>query len=162
MCGLRELSSAAVWDFPLFGGCRIDSMPRSVHAARVLMVIQVVLSLPGVVLILTDLPEYYGPSSLGAWLFVLSLSLLSVVTVIAVAALAAAFSSRKGWVRITAVVVETIVAMDRVFGLTTGEFIPLQFAGIVLAAFVIVLLGHRDAARWFGRQRRLPPAMDHP
>jgi hypothetical protein len=125
-----------------------ELMPQAVKTARLLMWIQVAIPLLGfVVLFIFFLGGSTGIGGLGILPFVLILSLA--ITVL-VGVLAASCTSRKRWVRITALVIESLMILEEGYGLVTGP----SFNGLIsltLAVVVVVQLSRPVASAWFDR-----------
>lgn len=122
-------------------------MPQSVSVARICMWVQAVLGLAGLFLLLILL----GGAPAGAVGGALVASLvLPLVTILLIGFLAMRVSSRRGWVRVSGLIVESLLVLGGVWQLGSGVSFG-NVLGLLLAALVFAQLCRSTSALWFDR-----------
>ncbi|MFC5823152.1 hypothetical protein [Nonomuraea insulae] len=125
----------------------LQVMPQSVSFARICMWVQAVLGLAGLFLLLILL----GGAPAGAVGGALVASLvLPLVTILLIGFLAMRVSSRRRWVRVCGLIVESLLVLGGVWQLGSGVSFG-NVLGLLLAALVFAQLCRSTSALWFDR-----------
>ncbi|UBU13398.1 hypothetical protein [Nonomuraea gerenzanensis] len=122
-------------------------MPASVSVARLGMWVQAVMGLVGVLLLFVLLGSA-PPGAVGAALLI-ALS-VPLATILLIGFLALRIPSRRGWVRVTGIVVELLLVLLGLWQLT-GAVSFGNVLGVLLAGLVFAQLCRAPSATWFDR-----------
>lgn len=124
-----------------------EAMPASVSVARLGMWVQAVMGLVGVLLLFVLLGSA-PPGAVGAALLI-ALS-VPLATILLIGFLALRIPSRRGWVRVTGIVVELLLVLLGLWQLT-GAVSFGNVLGVLLAGLVFAQLCRAPSATWFDR-----------
>lgn len=125
----------------------IEAMPQSVSVARICMWIQAGMGLFGLFLLLILLGSAPEAAVGGALLIALT---IPAATILLIGFLAFRISSRRGWVRTTALIVEFLLILLGIWELV-GEASLGRVLSVLVAAVVFGQLVKSSSATWFDR-----------
>lgn len=125
-------------------------MPGSVRVARGMMWVAVVLVVCAGLALVGLLGQYTDELPQSAKLLLAILGGVAIASVVLIGVLAAKMSSRRRWVRITILVLETLNIGTGLLSLV-NEFNAGTLFGIGYAAVIVALLCTDDARVWFDR-----------
>ncbi|TYB56363.1 hypothetical protein FXF51_43830 [Nonomuraea sp. PA05] len=123
-------------------------MPSSVSVARLCMWVQTVMGLAGLLLLFVALGSATPAGAVGVALLV-ALS-VPLATILLIGFLAMRVPSRRGWVRVTGIVVELLLVVLGLWQLT-GALTFGNVLGVLLAGLVVAQLCRAPSATWFNR-----------
>ncbi|MGW0806146.1 hypothetical protein [Nonomuraea sp. NPDC002799] len=125
----------------------MEAMPRSVTVARICMWIQTILGLVGLFLLFVLLGSAPVSTVRGALLVAL---LVPLATILLLGFLASRMPTRRGWVRVCGLVVESALILLGIWELANGVTFG-NVLGVLLSGAVFAQLCRSSSGTWFDR-----------
>ncbi|MEV4290296.1 hypothetical protein AB0K40_32715 [Nonomuraea bangladeshensis] len=125
---------------------RVEAIPQPVSLARICMWVQAGLGTVGLLLLLTLVGGMEADAAGAAVL----LFAVPVGAILLIGFAASRMTSRRRWVRVAGLVVESLLVLNGLWSLL-GEVSVGTLANMALAAAVVWLLFTRQSAAWFDR-----------